>query len=116
MERITEYEIRRLVDFIEARISESNSRPEVGPHRLVSALRLIVHKQLAAIRYYRTIPPEAATVSEALAIGSWNLLVNMANVWRDHSDFPDDAAMETFDFEAEDPLKPTAGDPNGGIR
>jgi hypothetical protein len=106
MERITELQIARLVNFVEARISDADSlKNEIG-RRAASALRLVVHKQVGAIRYYRAAPPKATSTSELHATASWNLLVDIAHIWRDHPDFPKDAAIETFEFEAEHPLLP----------
>jgi hypothetical protein len=107
MERITEDQIGRLVRFVEARVSAVGSLQEEDAHRAANALRLIVHKQVGAIRYYRAIPPSAAAAAELHATAAWNLLVQIAQVWRDHPDFPTDAATETFDFSAEHPLMPT---------
>jgi hypothetical protein len=106
VERITEDQIGRLVQFVEARISDAGSLQEEDARRAAAALRLIVHKQVGAIRYYQAIPPEAAAVSELHATSGWNLLVYVAQVWQDHSDFPNAAAIETYEFDDEHPLKP----------
>ncbi|WP_157411045.1 hypothetical protein [Actinoplanes rectilineatus] len=107
MERITERQIARLVDFVEARISDTDSRESEAERRAASALRLVVHKQVAAIRYYRSAPPKAVSTAELHATASWNLLVGVAQIWRDHLGFPEDAAIETFEFEDDHPLLPT---------
>ena len=107
MERITEHQIALLVNFVKARISDADSLQDESGRRAASALRLVVHKQVAVIRYYRAAPPKATPTSELHATASWNLLVDVAQIWRDHPDFPNDAAIETFDFEAEHPLMPT---------
>ncbi|MDX3570467.1 hypothetical protein [Streptomyces sp. ID05-47C] len=102
MERITEDQIARLVSFVHARILDADSLQEEAC-RTVTALRLVVDKQVAAVRYFRSSPSGSAAVAEH-ANASWNLLVSIARIWRDHSEFPIDAAMETFDFDAESPL------------
>lgn len=71
---------------------------------MATALRLVTDRQAAAIRHYRASSPESAAASEVHATASWDLLVSLAEVWRDHSEFPVDAAKETFEFEAENPL------------
>ena len=108
MERITEDQISRLVKFVDARVAEVESLQEEEARRAAAALRLIVHKQVGAVRYHRVASPEGAAASEDLAIGSWNLLVYVAQVWRDHREFPADAAIETFEFDAEHPLLPAS--------
>ncbi|MER6749620.1 hypothetical protein ACFW6C_04670 [Streptomyces fungicidicus] len=105
MERITEDQIARLVSFVYARILDADSLQEEA-RRTVTALRLVADKQVAAVRYFRASPSGSAAVAEH-ANASWNLLVSIARIWRDHSEFPTDAAMETFDFDAESPLMPT---------
>ncbi|MFD0043042.1 hypothetical protein ACFVIZ_35970 [Streptomyces anulatus] len=105
MERITEGQISRLVSFVYARISDADALQEEA-RRTVTALRLVADKQVAAVRYFRASPSSGAAVAEH-ANASWNLLVSIARIWRDHSEFPIDAAMETFDFDAESPLMPT---------
>ncbi|GAA3810680.1 hypothetical protein ACFS5L_41900 [Streptomyces phyllanthi] len=106
MERITEDQIARLVTFVYARISDADSLQEEGARRMVTALRVMADKQVAAVRYYRASPSDGTGAVEVHAIASWNLLVSVAHIWRDHSEFPADAAMETFEFDAEDPLRP----------
>ncbi|MEV7924692.1 hypothetical protein [Kitasatospora sp. NPDC088779] len=108
MERITDGQISQLVKFVYARILGADSLREDEAHRTATALRLITDKQVAAIRYYRASPPETAAVSEVHATASWNLLVSVAKIWRDHSEFPIGAAIETFEFEAENPLMPAS--------
>ncbi|MEV6398103.1 hypothetical protein AB0M39_25580 [Streptomyces sp. NPDC051907] len=105
MERITDEQIALLVSFAYARISDADALQEEAC-RTVTALRLVVDKQIAAVRYFRTSPSSGAAVAEH-ANASWNLLVSIARIWRDHSEFPIDAAMETFEFDAESPLMPT---------
>ncbi|MFD8740079.1 hypothetical protein ACFV06_34920 [Streptomyces sp. NPDC059618] len=106
MERISDGQIASLVKFLLARISDEDSFRERGADRSTSALRLVVNRQVAAVRYYRACPPETAAASELHATASWNLLVTVSEVWRDHVDFPADAAMETFEFDADNPLAP----------
>ncbi|MEV0537158.1 hypothetical protein [Kitasatospora sp. NPDC050463] len=108
MDRITEEQIGRLVKFVYARISGADSLREEEARRTTTALRLTVDKQVAAVRYYRASPPESAAVSEVHATASWNLLVAIAQIWRDHSEFPIDSAIETFEFDAENPLMPAS--------
>ncbi|WP_173092833.1 hypothetical protein [Actinomadura verrucosospora] len=105
MKRITEDQIGRLVSFIDDRISDADSLQEEA-HRIVTALRVTVGKQIGAVRYFRASPSSGAAVAEH-ANASWNLLVSIAGIWRDHSEFPSDAAVETFDFDTESPLKST---------
>ncbi|MFE5097402.1 hypothetical protein ACFRCI_45790 [Streptomyces sp. NPDC056638] len=105
MEQITEDQIARLVTFVYERISDADSLQEEA-RRTVTALRLVADKQVAAVRYFRASRSESAAVAEH-ANASWNLLVSVAHIWRDHSEFPIDAAMETFEFDAENPLMPT---------
>jgi hypothetical protein len=104
MERITEDQVNRLVEFVYARIPGADSLGEEEARRMATALRLVVDKQVAAIRYYRASSPEIAAVSEVHATASWNLLVSVAQIWRDHLEFPVNAAVETFEFDAENPL------------
>ncbi|MBJ6632799.1 hypothetical protein [Streptomyces sp. I5] len=105
MERITEDQIARLVAFVYARISDAASL-QGEARRAVAALRLVADKQVAAVRYLRASRSENAAVVEH-ANSSWNLLVSVARIWRDHSDFPVDAVVETFEFDADNPLMPT---------
>jgi hypothetical protein len=104
MERITEDQIARLFEFVWARISDADSLEGGEDRRATAALRLVVGKQIGAIRYYRISAPEIAAISEVHATASWNLLVSIAELWQDHLEFPIDAAVETFEFEAEHPL------------
>jgi hypothetical protein len=104
MEWITEDQIARLVTFVDERISDSDSL-QGEALRTVTALRLVVDKQIAAVRYFRTSRSESIAVAEH-ANASWNLLVSIAHVWRNHSAFPIDAATETFEFDADNPLMP----------
>lgn len=103
MERITEDQIARLVRFVFARIPDPAScRGEA--RRTATALRQAATKQIAAVRFHRGSLPEQAAETELHASASWNLLVAIAEIWHDHPDFPDDAAVETFDFDSESPL------------
>ncbi|MFE8010711.1 hypothetical protein [Streptomyces sp. NPDC057418] len=104
MERITEDQIKRLVSFVYARILGADSL-QGEARRTVAALRLVADKQVAAVRYFRASPSSGHAVADH-ANSSWNLLVSIARIWRDHSEFPADAAMETFEFDAESPLAP----------
>ncbi|MFG2881422.1 hypothetical protein ACGFYV_03720 [Streptomyces sp. NPDC048297] len=60
------------------------------------------------MRFHRASPPQQAAETELHATASWNLLVAFAHIWRDHREFPADAATETFDFDSESPLSATA--------
>lgn len=104
MERITDDQIARLVAFVDARISDVDSLQEEVRH-MVAALRLVADRQIAAVRYFRASRSESDAAVE-LANASWNLLVSVATIWRDRSDFPVDAAIETFEFDADNPLMP----------
>lgn len=108
MGRISDGQIAELVEFVFARISDEDSCQEGVVHRTTSALRAVVDKQILAVRYYRACPlgSAAAASAELHASASWNLLVGVSEVWRDHPDFPVDAAMETFDFDVDNPLAP----------
>lgn len=108
MDRITDGQISQVVEFVYARILDVDSVREDEARRAVTALRLVSDKQVAAVRYYRASLPEAAALSEVHATASWNLLVSLAKVWRDHSEFPVDAAIESFEFDAENPLRSTS--------
>ncbi|GAA4378697.1 hypothetical protein GCM10023088_39940 [Actinomadura verrucosospora] len=106
MERITDDQVARLVGFVSARIPDS--APLQGEaRRTAAALRLAAHKQIAAVIFHRNSPAEHAGETEVLAAASWNLLAALAGIWRDHPDFPADAAVETFDFDCESPLSTT---------
>ncbi|WP_141585021.1 hypothetical protein [Actinomadura sp. WMMA1423] len=106
MERITEDQVARLVGFVSARIPES--APLQGEaRRTAAALRLAADKQIAAVIFHRNSPAEHAGETELHAAASWNLLVALAGIWRDHPEFPADAAVETFDFDCESPLSTT---------
>ncbi|CAL9549587.1 hypothetical protein [Streptomyces sp. enrichment culture] len=102
MERISEDQVDRLVRFVSERI------PDPAPlhgeaRRAATALRLAADKQIAAVRFHRATPhPGGATPDVAAA--AWNLLVSFARIWRDHPEFPADAAQETFGFECDAPL------------
>lgn len=104
MSRITEGQIARLISFVYARISDADSSREMESRRMVAALRLVADRQIAAVRYYRSSPARVAALTELHATASWNLLVSVAEIWRDHSDFPTDAAVETFEFDEDSPL------------
>ncbi len=104
MEWIDDDRIERLVACVDARIADADS-PQEEARRLVAALRLVVHRQVGAVGYFRVARTDSAAASE-LAISSWNLLVYIACIWRDHADFPIDAAIETYEFDAENPLMP----------
>ncbi|MFI6056296.1 hypothetical protein ACIBCO_40340 [Streptomyces violascens] len=106
MERITDEQIARLVKFMYARISEATSLGEGETRRMTTALRLVTDRQIAAVRYYRASAPKSTEAVEVHATASWNLLASLAQLWRDHPEFPIDAAMETFEFDAENPLAP----------
>ncbi|WP_055600807.1 hypothetical protein [Streptomyces aureus] len=110
MERITEEQVARLNRFVLARIADAASlQDEARP--VVMALRIAAGKQIAAVLFHRTSSPAQAAETELHAAASWNLLVALAEVWRDHPDFPADAAIETFEFDSETPLSPLDTDP-----
>jgi hypothetical protein len=113
MERIDDERLTVLVDFIQARISDADMPGDGDSHPSAVALRRIVHKQVGAIRYYWAIPMESAAVSELHATASWNLLVDIAQVWDGHPNFPSDVAVETFDLAAEHPLRREIDDLSG---
>ncbi|WJV48754.1 hypothetical protein [Streptomyces flavofungini] len=103
VERITEEQFTRLVGFVWARVSDV--APLQGEARRAAvALRLAAQKQIAAVVFHRSGPAEQAGETELHATASWNLLVEFARVWGDHSEFPADAAVETFDFDSASPL------------
>ncbi|MEU2516324.1 hypothetical protein [Streptomyces syringium] len=105
MERIIEDQVTQLVRFVLARIPDAE--PLQGEaRRTATALRLAAIKQIGAVRYHRNAPPERAAETELHATASWNLLVALAEVWQDHPEFPTDAAVETFEFDCESPLRP----------
>ncbi|WLQ53743.1 hypothetical protein P8A21_40100 (plasmid) [Streptomyces poriferorum] len=102
MERITEDQVARLVGFVSARIPET--APLQGEaRRTAAALRLAANKQIAAVRFHRAAPPVSGATTD-LAAAAWNLLVDFAEIWRDHPEFPADAAKETFEFDCDSPL------------
>lgn len=103
VERINDEQIAALVRFVYARISDTDSVKDESVRRAANALRLATDKQVAAVRYYRASSQSAEAV-ELHATSAWNLLVSIAQIWRDRVDFPADAAIETFEFDAENPL------------
>ncbi|MEU3645435.1 hypothetical protein AB0E59_18785 [Lentzea sp. NPDC034063] len=107
MERITEEQLSLLVQFVLARISDLDALREGESRRAVATLRMVAYRQIAAIRHYRAVTPEKAARSEHHATASWNLLVSIAEMWRDHPEFPAGAAIETFEFDSENPLAPS---------
>jgi hypothetical protein len=106
VERITEDQVARLVRFVFARIPDPASC-QGEARRAATALRLAANKQIAAVRFHRSSLPGQAAGTELHANASWNLLVALAEIWRDHPEFPSDATIETFDFDSESPLSPT---------
>ncbi|MET9482028.1 hypothetical protein [Streptomyces sp. NPDC006638] len=105
LERITEDQITRLVAFVHARIPDGRTLARDEARR-AAALRLVTCWQIAALRHYRHSGPDARGRAEVHATASWNLLVSLAHLWHDHTDFPAEAAVETFEFDAADPLSP----------
>ncbi|WP_329138614.1 hypothetical protein OG552_31165 [Streptomyces sp. NBC_01476] len=103
--RITEDQITRLVTFVHARIPDEQTLTRDEARR-AAALRLVTDRQIAALRHYRHSVPDARARAEVHATASWNLLVSLAHLWHDHPDFPAEAAVETFEFDATDPLRP----------
>lgn len=110
MERITEEQVAQLARFVLARIPDAASL-EGEARRAAAALRIAAYRQIAAVRHHRVSPPAQAAETEVSATASWNLLVAFAGVWRDHPDFPVDAAVETFEFDCESPLSPLDAHP-----
>ncbi|SEQ13080.1 hypothetical protein SAMN05216188_102162 [Lentzea xinjiangensis] len=106
MERITEDQISRLVGFVDSRVSDPLSTQDEGDRRMATALRMVVNKQIAAVRYYRASLSGGVVTSEVHAISAWNSLVSIALIWQNHPEFPADAAIETFEFDAANPLLP----------
>ena len=104
---MTEEQFMLLAGFVEARIPDAETCQNEEARRRAVALRLVAMRQISAVRFYRTARPESVAAAE-LATGSWNLLVQLSQVWREHPDFPSDAAIETFDFDVDDPLGPTS--------
>ncbi|GGU05185.1 MULTISPECIES: hypothetical protein [Streptomyces] len=105
MERITDEQISQLARFVVARIPDAV--PLKGEARRAAvALRIAAYKQIAAVRYHRASSGAQVAETDLHAAASWNLLVAFADVWRDHPDFPADAAIETFEFDSESPLSP----------
>jgi hypothetical protein len=90
------------------RLAAAQALQEEDRRRAVSALRLVADRQVAAVRYYRTSAPVGGEDIELHATASWNLLVSLAQLWKNHPEFPADAAVETFDCDAEHPLTPGA--------
>lgn len=107
MERISEDQVAQLVRFVFSRIPDT-APLEGEARRTAMALRLAANKQIAAVRFHRTAPPEHAAETELHASASWNLLVAFAQIWHDHPEFPADAAIETFEFDCESPLSTSA--------
>ncbi|MFC8455214.1 hypothetical protein [Kitasatospora sp. NPDC057223] len=103
MERITEDQVAQLAGFLFARIPDEASL-QGEARRAATALRLAATKQVAAVRFHRSSPPETAAKTELHASASWNLLVAFAKIWHDHPEFPAGAARETFEFDSESPL------------
>ncbi|MFD3663421.1 hypothetical protein ACFWVF_23005 [Streptomyces sp. NPDC058659] len=110
MERITEDQVAQLSKFVLARIADADSLEEEA-RPVVMALRIAAGKQIAAVLFHRTSSPAQGAETELHAAASWNLLVAIAEVWRDHPDFPADAAIETFEFDSETPLSPLDSHP-----
>ncbi|MFE4310610.1 hypothetical protein ACFRR6_31690 [Streptomyces sp. NPDC056891] len=110
MDRITEEQVAQLNRFVLARIADADSLQEEA-RPAVMALRIAAGKQIAAVLFHRTSPPAQRTETELHAAASWNLLVAFAEVWRDHPDFPAEAAIETFEFDSETPLSPLDAHP-----
>ncbi|MFF5919127.1 hypothetical protein ACFY8C_12325 [Streptomyces flavochromogenes] len=105
MERVTEEQVAQLNRFVRARIADAASlQDEARP--VVMALGIVAQRQWAAVHFHRTSSPAQRAKTELHAVASWNLLVSLAEVWRDHPDFPADAAIETFEFDSETPLSP----------
>ncbi|MGV9245330.1 hypothetical protein [Streptomyces sp. NPDC003710] len=107
MERITEEHVAQLVRFVLARIPDTASL-QGEARRAATALRLAAEKQIAAVRFHRASPSEQWAQTELHATASLDHLVAFAQIWHDHADFPADAAVETFEFDSESPLSPTA--------
>ncbi|WP_328488121.1 hypothetical protein [Streptomyces zaomyceticus] len=105
MERVTEDQVGQLNKFVLARIADADSLQEEA-RPAVMALRIAAGKQIAAVLFHRTSSAVQRAETELHAAASWNLLVALAGVWRDHPDFPADAAIETFEFDSETPLSP----------
>ncbi|MCX5521298.1 hypothetical protein OG342_00045 [Streptomyces bobili] len=103
MERITDDQVAQLVRFVSARIPDAAPLQDEA-RRTAVALRLAADKQIAAVRFHRTVAPERAAGTELHATASWNLLVAFAGIWHDHPEFPVDAAIETFEFDCDSPL------------
>ncbi|MEW5658835.1 hypothetical protein ABGT92_26345 [Streptomyces cinereoruber] len=110
MERITEEQIAQLVRFVMARIPDAASL-EGEARRAAVALRIAATQQIGAVRYHCASSGAQVAETELHATASWNLLVAFAHVWRDHPDFPTDAAIETFEFDSDSPLSPLATHP-----
>ncbi|MFB6527231.1 hypothetical protein [Streptomyces sp. NPDC056399] len=105
MERITEEQFVRLNRFVRARIADAASA-EGETRPAVAALGIAAQRQWAAVHFHRTSSSAQRAETELHATASWNLLVAFADVWRDHPDFPAEAAVETFEFDSETPLSP----------
>ncbi|MGW8989976.1 hypothetical protein ACWGRF_08645 [Streptomyces zhihengii] len=105
MERITEEQVNDLARFVLARVPAVISL-QGDALRAATALRVAAYKQIAAVRFHRDCGPEQAAETALHAAASWNLLVAVAEVWRDHPDFPAVAAAETFEYDSETPLSP----------
>ncbi|MEU2077048.1 hypothetical protein [Streptomyces sp. NPDC013489] len=105
MERITDEQFVRLNRFVGARIAEAASA-QGETRSAVTALGIAAQRQWAAVHFHRTSAPAQRAETELHATASWNLLVAFAEVWRDHPDFPADAAVETFEFDSGTPLSP----------
>jgi hypothetical protein len=104
VERITDEQVSQLARFVVASIPDASSLKGEA-RRAAVALRIAAYKQIAAVRYHRASGAQVAE-NDLHAAASWNLLVAFADVWRDHPDFPADAAIETFEFDSELPLSP----------
>ncbi|MEU2231860.1 hypothetical protein [Streptomyces vietnamensis] len=113
MERITEEQVAQLARFVTARIPDAASL-EGEACRAAAALRIAALRQIAAVRHHRASSGAVVAETELHATASWNLLVAFAGVWRDHPDFPVDAAIETFEFDSEAPLSPLDAHPADG--
>lgn len=108
VERITEDQVSRLVRFVLARIPDTASVEGEEARRTAAALHLTAYRRIAAVRHHRDLTPDRTAGTELSSTASWNLLVSFALVWRDHPDFPADAAVETSAFGTEAPLSPAA--------
>ena len=112
MERITDDQVQRLLTFTAERTRPTRSPAAEDADRAALALQTAVLRLSAAVRFHRSAVPDTAAQTELHATGCWNLLVDLAKVWRDHPDFPADAAVETFDCTDDFPLTVPAPGPD----